>query len=91
MSKARRKGKIYIDYLRNARGSTAIAPYSSRARSNAPVSTPIRWDELIRGIRPDQFTIRSVPERLARLKRDPWEEMRKVHQVVTPSLRSKLV
>jgi len=46
MSKAKRKGKIFIDYLRNQRGSTAILPYSARARPGAPVAVPVGWDEL---------------------------------------------
>jgi bifunctional non-homologous end joining protein LigD len=46
MSKAKRKGKIFIDYLRNQRGSTAVTPYSARARKGAPVAVPIAWDEL---------------------------------------------
>ena len=46
MSKAKRKGKIFIDWLRNQRGSTAVVPYSARARSGAPVAVPIGWNEL---------------------------------------------
>src|SRR3546814_5314908 len=46
MSKAKRKGKIFIDWLRNQRGSTAIMPYSARARKGAPVATPTGWDAL---------------------------------------------
>lgn len=46
MSKAKRKGKIFIDYLRNQRGSTAVVPYSARARAGAPVAVPISWKEL---------------------------------------------
>ncbi|MDZ4308114.1 DNA ligase D [Allopontixanthobacter sp.] len=46
MSKAKRKGKIFIDWLRNQRGATAILPYSARARSGAPVAVPISWDEI---------------------------------------------
>jgi bifunctional non-homologous end joining protein LigD len=46
MSKAKRKGKIFIDYLRNQRGSTAVLPYSARARAGAPVAVPIAWGEL---------------------------------------------
>src|SRR5690606_26675101 len=46
MAKAKRKGRIFIDYLRNERGSTAIAPYSTRARAGAPVATPVSWEEL---------------------------------------------
>ena len=46
MSKAKRKGRIFIDWLRNQRGSTAILPYSARARAGAPAAVPIDWDEL---------------------------------------------
>jgi bifunctional non-homologous end joining protein LigD len=73
MSKAKRKGKIFIDYLRNAKTATAVCAYSTRARSGAPVSVPIRWDELRNDPRHD-FTIRTVPKRLARLRRDPWTD-----------------
>src|SRR5690606_37894615 len=46
MSKAKRKGRIFLDYLRNQRGSTAILPFAARARPGAPVAVPISWDEL---------------------------------------------
>lgn len=84
MSKAARKGKIFIDYLRNDRGSTAIAPYSTRARAGAPVATPLTWDELKKLDGPQQFTLKNVPERLARLKRDPWALMDTLNQSITP-------
>src|SRR2546421_5269 len=74
MSKSRRKGKIFIDYLRNASGATAIAPYSLRARTNAPVATPIGWDELSKDVRFDHFNLRTVPTRLSALKSDPWAD-----------------
>src|SRR5262249_29114488 len=78
MSKAKRKGKIFIDYLRNARTATAIPAYSTRARASAPVSVPLSWDELATDVREDHFTIRNVPQRLARLRRDPWEGYEKL-------------
>lgn len=66
MSKAKRKGKIFIDYLRNQRGSTAIMPYSARARENAPVAVPIAWDALADAAKAGQWTIRDSDELLAR-------------------------
>jgi len=73
MSKAKRKGKIFIDYLRNARSATAISAYSTRAHAGAPVSVPLRWEELATDVRGEHFGIRNVLQRLARLRRDPWE------------------
>ncbi|MEO5702074.1 MAG: non-homologous end-joining DNA ligase, partial [Casimicrobiaceae bacterium] len=72
LSKSSRGGKIFVDYLRNGEGATAVAAYSARAKANAPVSLPIAWDELGDDVRFDHFNIRTVPLRLARLKRDPW-------------------
>lgn len=57
MSKAKRKGKIFIDWLRNQRGATAVVPYSARAREGAPVAVPIAWDELERMDSAHSFTI----------------------------------
>ena len=82
MSKSRRKGKIFIDYLRNASGATAIAPYSLRARANAPVATPIGWDELTEDVRFDHFNLRTVPPRLSALKSDPWADFLEVRQSI---------
>ena len=75
VAKARRKGRILIDYLRNGRGMTAVAAYSPRARPGAPVSMPVEWEELDR-IGPASFTVGNTPERLAALSRDPWEDFR---------------
>jgi bifunctional non-homologous end joining protein LigD len=72
MSKAKRTDKIFIDYFRNHRGSTAIAAYSTRARPGAPVAVPLAWDELTPALNPRAFTVETVPARLAALKADPW-------------------
>lgn len=74
-----RQGRIFVDWLRNGRGATAVAPYSPRARADAPVATPLAWDELEPGRRPS-FDVRSVLRRLARLRRDPWEGLGRVRQ-----------
>lgn len=66
MSKAKRKGRIFIDYLRNERGSTAISPYSVRARKGATVATPVTWDELDDLDAANVFTIRNVRDRLSK-------------------------
>ncbi len=73
MAKAARPGKVFVDYLRNAHGATAIAAYSTRARPGAPVAVPVSWDELDAGIDPVTFDTVSVPLRLARAHNtDPW-------------------
>jgi bifunctional non-homologous end joining protein LigD len=89
-SKAERSGKIFIDWLRNAYSATAVAPYSTRARPGAPVSTPLSWDELAAGVSPGDFTLLTVPERLRKLKRDPWGAYGKTRQGLTKSVRSGL-
>ena len=73
-AKIQRRGKVFVDYLRNGRGATAVAPYSPRARGTALVATPVSWEELEDGVRPSAFGIRSVPARLAGLSRDPWAD-----------------
>ena len=72
-TKAKRRGRIFIDYLRNGRGATAVAPYSTRARPGAAVSTPLEWSELSEAIGPDYFTVDNMPARLSALKKDPWD------------------
>ncbi len=79
-SKAKRKGKIFIDYLRNGRGATFIAPYSTRARENAPVAVPLDWDELSTKLPPNHFNIRNVQKRLAQLRHDPFERLTQLKQ-----------
>jgi bifunctional non-homologous end joining protein LigD len=80
MAKAKRGGRIFIDYLRNDRGATTVAAYSTRAAAGAPVSTPIRWDELDRTVTPDRYRIDNLPKRLAALKEDPWHDFFQVRQ-----------
>ncbi len=72
MTKTKRAGKIFIDYLRNAAEATAVAAYSTRARAGAPVSTPIGWNELGPDLHSDSFTLTNIRARLKKLKRDPW-------------------
>lgn len=72
VSKAARKHKVLLDYLRNSRGATAIAPYSTRAKAGAPVATPIAWSELSQKLRPSRFSVSTVPTRLRRQANDPW-------------------
>lgn len=74
MSKQRRKGRIFLDYLRNDRGATAIASYSTRARKNAPVAVPVTWDEVTPKLRPDRYNVENLRRRLASLQQDPWSE-----------------
>jgi bifunctional non-homologous end joining protein LigD len=72
MAKNKRSGKIFVDYLRNGRGATAVAAYSTRARDGATVSTPLRWDELSDAVRSAHFRISNVGRRLKNMKSDPW-------------------
>ena len=74
MAKKARGGKIFVDYLRNGRGATAVAAYSTRARPGAPISTPVSWDELGPAVTPARFTVENIGRRLAALKSDPWED-----------------
>lgn len=71
-TKAKRGGHIYIDYLRNGRGSTAVAAYSTRARPGAPVSMPLDWSELNEVSSPAAFTLANVPQQLKTRPKDPW-------------------
>jgi bifunctional non-homologous end joining protein LigD len=90
MPKARRRGRILLDYMRNNRGNTSVAAYSTRARAGAPVSTPITWEELARGVAPDQFHVGNIRERLQSLKADPWKGYRTVRQRITAAIRRSL-
>jgi bifunctional non-homologous end joining protein LigD len=89
-AKRARQGRIYIDYLRNSRGATAVGAYSPRARSGAPVSTPLFWDEVEKGVRPEGFTVATVPQRLAALDTDPWAEIGKLRQSISAAVRRRM-
>jgi bifunctional non-homologous end joining protein LigD len=82
MTKALRKNRIYLDYLRNDRGSTAVAPYSPRARSGAPVALPLEWKDLNAKTRP-RFHVTDFNAWKKRFKNDPWAEMNRVKQRLT--------
>lgn len=79
-SKQQREGRIFVDYLRNSRGATSIASHSLRARAGASAAVPLRWEELGRLRGSNAFDLRSVRQRLARLKSDPWEGFAEVEQ-----------
>jgi bifunctional non-homologous end joining protein LigD len=80
MTKALRKGKVFIDYFRNSLEQTSVAAYSSRARAGAPVSAPVTWQELGRTTGAAQYTVLNLPKRLRGLKKDPWAELSGVRQ-----------
>jgi bifunctional non-homologous end joining protein LigD len=88
LSKASRTGKLFIDYLRNSQGATAVAAYSTRARTGAPVATPLAWDELGTDVRSDQFTVKNLPRRLAALRKDPWDGFFKLRQTLPQAGRT---
>jgi bifunctional non-homologous end joining protein LigD len=86
MAKAKRKGRILLDYLRNARGATAIEAYSTRARPGAPVAAPIHWDELLDGVRADSFNVHNMAARMTELGADPWADLHRVRQSITRAM-----
>ncbi|MEQ1491347.1 MAG: DNA ligase D [Terricaulis sp.] len=88
MSKAKRKGRIFIDYLRNGRGATAIAPYSPRARGTAPIAVPVSWDELKTIPAASVFKLKDMHVRLN--EPDPWADYAKSVVSITKDTRSKL-
>jgi bifunctional non-homologous end joining protein LigD len=81
-NKDARKGKIFVDYLRNDLTSTSVAAFSARAREGAPVAVPMDWSELKTGLKPAQFTIETLPARLQR-KDDPWAEFFEIRQKIS--------
>ena len=85
MTKAARTGKIYLDYLRNERGATAVAPFSPRARPGVNVSVPLDWKELDTGERP-LFSVTNFDSWKIRLTRDPWKRLLTLKQSLNPKL-----
>jgi bifunctional non-homologous end joining protein LigD len=87
MTKSLRRGKIFIDYLRNTVEATSVAAYSTRAREGAPVSVPVTWEELPRTKAGNQYTVLNLGRRLASLKQDPWRDIGRVKQKL-PDVRT---
>jgi bifunctional non-homologous end joining protein LigD len=85
LPKKYREGRLYIDYLRNDRNATAIAPYSTRARPGAPVAVPLAWNELIEHTETPVWTVRTVAERLS--QPDPWADIGEARQALTRAAR----
>ncbi|REJ74671.1 MAG: DNA ligase D [Acidobacteria bacterium] len=71
----KRDGKVYVDFVQNGRGRLLVAPYCVRPLPTAPVSTPLRWSEVRPALRIEDHTIRSVPQRVARQRDDPWADL----------------
>lgn len=90
MSKAQREGRIYIDYLRNSRGATSVAAYSTRARPGAPVSVPLFWNEIEGATERPVFTVRNLGERLRSLDGDPWGGIGDAKQSITRAMLDRL-
>ncbi|SAK95315.1 ATP dependent DNA ligase [Caballeronia fortuita] len=90
MGMQNRKGKIFIDYLRNNRGSSTVAAFSLRARPGLGASVTLAWDELDSVTSGDQWNIGNVRERLDALKRDPWEGYDKARQRLTAEMKKRL-
>ncbi|MET0429993.1 MAG: DNA ligase D, partial [Microvirga sp.] len=89
MAKRARTGRIFIDTLRNARGATAVAAFSTRARPGAPVSTPLSWTELPATGGGNQYRIANLPARLSHLDRDPWAGFDRVNQALPSRTRAR--
>ena len=85
MSKAKRQGKIFLDYLRNDRMATAVAPLSPRARPGATISMPLEWSAIKRGLDPKRFTVRTVPNLIAKSR--AWKDYAKSEKPLLPVLK----
>jgi bifunctional non-homologous end joining protein LigD len=85
MSKEKRTGKIFLDYLRNDRMATAVAPLSPRARPHATVSMPLTWAQLKKGLDPNTFTVRSAPGLIA--KSQAWKDYAKAEKPLSAAVK----
>jgi bifunctional non-homologous end joining protein LigD len=85
--KEAREGRVYVDYLRNAEGATAVAAYSVRARPGLPVSMPVAWDDLESDVRGDHFNIDSVAKVVRSRPADPWADYERARQTLSASMR----
>jgi bifunctional non-homologous end joining protein LigD len=85
MAKKAREGRIFLDYLRNDRMATAVAPLSPRGRAGAPVSMPLTWPQVKKGLDPQRYTIRSVPALMAKLA--AWEEYCDGERPLAPAIK----
>jgi bifunctional non-homologous end joining protein LigD len=85
MSKAKRRGKIFLDYLRNDRMATAVAPLSPRAREGATVSMPLEWSAVKKGLDPKRFTVRSAPALIG--KSPAWKDYARSEKPLLPVLK----
>lgn len=89
-SKAERKGKVFVDWLRNTRGATAIAPWSTRAREGAPISAPIAWKDLPALKSGDQYGVENAHTLVGKQRKDPWAGMRENQQRLTGAMLRKI-
>ncbi|MGF6762482.1 bifunctional non-homologous end joining protein LigD [Paraburkholderia sp. GAS33] len=90
MGPQNRKRKIFVDYLRNNRGSSTVAAFSARARPGLGVSVPLAWDEVAGTTAGDQWTIANLHERLESLRQDPWADYAKTRQRITAAMKKRL-
>lgn len=89
VKKSDRRGRILIDWLRNGLGATAVASFCPRARPGATVATPLAWNEVTPKLDPAAFTLHTVPRRLARLRKDPWEGFEKARRPLPERMQAK--
>ena len=85
MAKKERTGRIFLDYLRNDRTATAVAPLSPRGRPGAPVSMPVTWSQVKKGLDPARYTVRTVPDLLPKLT--AWEDYCAGERPLAPAIK----